>query len=80
MGVVNVMFQDAQHIIEVVMQIVFYLTPIIYPPQMLLDKLAKSHLEWLINLNPFAVLLDLIRAAAAGGPVPFADACGDRLR
>ena len=32
-GVGNVMFQDAQHIIEVVMQIVFYLTPIIYPPR-----------------------------------------------
>ena len=31
MGVANVMFQDSQHLIEVVMQIMFYVTPIIYP-------------------------------------------------
>ena len=70
MGVVNVMFQDAQHIIEVAMQIVFYLTPIMYPPQMLLDRLAKSHREWLVNLNPFAVLLELIRKPLLDGEFP----------
>ena len=31
MGVANVMFQDSQHLIEVLMQILFYVTPIIYP-------------------------------------------------
>ncbi len=31
MGVANVMFQDSQHLIEVVMQILFYVTPIMYP-------------------------------------------------
>ena len=30
MGVANVVFQDSQHLIDVVMQILFYVTPIIY--------------------------------------------------
>ena len=47
MGVANVMFQDSQHLIEVVMQIMFYLTPIMYTPEQLpgqpggLDRLPQ---------------------------------------
>jgi lipopolysaccharide transport system permease protein len=69
-GVVNVMFQDAQHIIEIVMQIMFYVTPIMYPPWLLLNKLKNSHLEWLMNVNPFAVLLELIRQPLLDGQLP----------
>jgi lipopolysaccharide transport system permease protein len=61
MGIANVMFQDSQHLLQVIMQIAFYLTPIIYPRSMLLAKLEKQHVGWLIDLNPFAVLLELIR-------------------
>ena len=70
MGVANVMFQDSQHLIEVAMQIMFYLTPIMYKPDWLLDKLEKVHLQWLMNLNPFAVLLGLIRRPLLEGQVP----------
>ena len=35
LGVANVMFQDSQHLLEVVMQIMFYLTPIMYTPEQL---------------------------------------------
>ena len=38
MGVVNVLFQDTQHLMEVLLQILFYLTPIIYPPRMLRER------------------------------------------
>ena len=34
-GVVNVLFQDTQHLVEVLLQILFYLTPIIYPAELL---------------------------------------------
>ena len=44
MGVANVMFQDSQHLIEVVMQIIFYVTPIIYLPQLLCE--IARHLAW----------------------------------
>ena len=43
MGVANVMFQDTQHLIEVCMQILFYVTPIIYPADMLL---GSGQLTW----------------------------------
>ena len=42
MGVANVLFQDSQHLIEVAMQIMFYLTPIIYRRDLLLKKLART--------------------------------------
>lgn len=70
MGVANVMFQDAQHLVEVVMQIMFYVTPVMYPPKMLMSKLEKLQLEWVINLNPFAVLLEMIREPLLEGKAP----------
>lgn len=70
MGVVNVMFQDAQHLVDVLMQIMFYVTPIMYPPKMLMNKLEKLQLEWVINLNPFAVLLEMIREPLLEGRAP----------
>jgi len=82
MGVANVMFQDCQHLIEVVMQIAFYLTPIIYPPELLLRKLKLLNLEWFMNLNPFAVLLEMLRRPLlygelpSGGTLIAAAACG----
>jgi ABC-type polysaccharide/polyol phosphate export permease len=69
-GVLNVMFQDAQHIIEVLLQIMFYVTPIMYPPSMLLKKLEIMNLTWVMNLNPFAVLLELIRQPLLFGQIP----------
>ncbi len=70
MGVANVMFQDTEHLIEVVLQIVFYLTPIMYPAELLAGKLGKAHMAWLMNLNPFAVLVELIRQPLLKGEVP----------
>jgi lipopolysaccharide transport system permease protein len=66
-GLANVMFQDSQHLIEVLMQILFYVTPVMYPPQMLLDR----HLvRWLYYLNPFANILELIRKPLLDGQPP----------
>lgn len=76
MGVLNVMFQDAQHLIEVLMQVMFYVTPIIYPPSLLLSKLEKMNAAWLVNLNPFAVLLELIRQPLLHGQMPSWTICG----
>jgi ABC-type polysaccharide/polyol phosphate export permease len=56
-GFVNVAFRDTQHILDVVFQILFYLTPIIYPS----DFLAGTRVGWLMAYNPFAPFLDLIR-------------------
>ena len=53
----NVYFHDTQHILEVLAQIGFFLTPIIYA-RTVLD--AKG-LGWLVDLNPAVLFLDMIR-------------------
>jgi ABC-type polysaccharide/polyol phosphate export permease len=67
MGVANVMFQDSQHLIEVVMQIMFYMTPIMYTPDLLLKRRC---LAWIVYLNPFAAFLELIRRPLLDGQLP----------
>ena len=67
MGVANVMFQDSQHLIEVVMQVMFYMTPIMYPPDLLLKR---QYLAWIVYLNPLATLLELIRRPLLDGGLP----------
>jgi lipopolysaccharide transport system permease protein len=58
LGVVNVLFQDTQHLVEVGLQMLFYLTPIMYPA----DLMRKRNLGWFIDFNPLAALLELVRA------------------
>ncbi len=58
MGVINVLFQDTQHLMEVGLQMLFYLTPIIYPA----DMLRQRNLGWFVDSNPLAAFLELVRA------------------
>ncbi|MBN2579497.1 MAG: ABC transporter permease [Pirellulales bacterium] len=66
LGVANVMFQDCQHLIEVLLQMLFYLTPVFYPREML----QQRHVEWIANVNPLAVMLELIRMPVLDGKTP----------
>jgi ABC-type polysaccharide/polyol phosphate export permease len=68
MGVLNVLFQDCQHLIEVLLQVLFYVTPIMYPASVL----RARHLDWFVNLNPLAVMLDLLRDPILSGTLPSA--------
>jgi len=58
MGVVNVIFPDMQHLVQVGLQMAFYLTPVFYSPGLLNDH----GMNWLIKWNPLAAALELIRA------------------
>ena len=73
MGLANVMFQDSQHLIQIAMQIAFYATPIIYPPEMLM---GRRFVSWLIRVNPLAAFLELIRAPLLQGRLPSTWAVG----
>jgi ABC-type polysaccharide/polyol phosphate export permease len=73
MGLANVMFQDSQHLIQIVMQIAFYVTPIMYPPEMLMGRRLVS---WFIRLNPLAAFLELIRKPLLDGEFPSTWAIG----
>jgi ABC-type polysaccharide/polyol phosphate export permease len=56
-GLANVYFQDTQHLTEVGFQIMFYATPVMYPPKVL----RENGLSWLADYNPLVPLLQMIR-------------------
>ena len=74
-GVANVHFPDSQHLSEVGLQILFYMTPILYPPEMLKSR----GFGWLVDLNPAAVFLDLLRQPILTGQFPTVGMFGTAL-
>ena len=67
MGVANVLFQDSQHLIEVAIQVLFYVTPILIRPE---DLLKRRLVSWFVRLNPLAAFLELIRKPLLEGQMP----------
>jgi lipopolysaccharide transport system permease protein len=67
-GIVNVLFQDTQHIAEVGFQMLFYATPILYKPQ----QLESHSLAWVVRMNPLVPFLELIRQPVLEGQLPSA--------
>jgi lipopolysaccharide transport system permease protein len=57
-------FRDIPPIIGSIMQIAFYVTPIIWRPEQL-----KGHVWWLA-FNPFDALLEIVRQPLLGGTIP----------
>ena len=54
-------FRDLPQLITSIMQLMFFLTPIIYRPEQIMDRL------WLLtHLNPFASFLEVVRAPLLG--------------
>lgn len=68
-GLANTHFPDSQHLTDLVLQAMFYLTPIIYPPEILRTR----GLDWVIRLNPVASMLELIRRPILEGRLPSAE-------
>ncbi len=62
----TVFFHDTQHLLEVAAQIVFFLTPIMYPRALLDDK----QMGWLVDANPVYWLLELTRSPLLTGELP----------
>lgn len=65
-GVINVVFQDTQHLVQVGMQALFYMTPIFYPAKMLRER----GLGWIVDANPLAACLELLRRPILDGEFP----------
>lgn len=65
-GVINVVFQDTQHLVQVGMQALFYMTPIFYRAQMLRDR----GLGWIVDANPLAACLEMMRRPVLDGAFP----------
>lgn len=62
----TVYFQDSQQLLEVLFQVFFFLTPILYPAKMILDR----GLGILLSLNPVVTFLELIRQPILTGELP----------
>lgn len=54
-------YRDVPQLIASCLQILFYITPLMWWPHML-----KKH-QWIITINPFSSLVDLVRAPVLGG-------------
>lgn len=63
----NVAFRDTQHLAEVGLQGLFYLTPILYPLEQFKDRVQFI---WLLQWNPLTPFLDLIRQPLLYNAVP----------
>lgn len=60
-------FPDTQHLLEIILQILFYLTPIMYRPDLLR---ARAHSAWLVDWNPLAHCLECVRQPILYGVAP----------
>ena len=66
-GLAFTYFPDSQHIFEISLQILLYLTPILYPAE---NFLSRPRMFWLLNLNPLTHVLALFRVPLLDGAPP----------
>jgi len=65
-GYVNSAFRDVQHLSTIGFQLLFYLMPIIYPP----ESPPPARLELLFKYNPLVRFLDIVRRPVIDGQIP----------
>ncbi len=65
-GIIDVYFPDNKHMMQIVLQLLFYTVPIIYPP----DALRNPALKTFIECNPLSALIMLIRDPIVNMTVP----------
>ena len=61
-GLIAARFRDFPQIIAALLQVAFYVTPILFSGQML----AGKH-HWIVEFNPLAYLMELVRQPLLGG-------------
>jgi lipopolysaccharide transport system permease protein len=66
-GILRCHFPDVPHLLEVGLQLLMYLTPIIYPLELLRDR---GRLSLLVHLNPFTSIVEMVRGPLLTGQVP----------
>jgi len=62
---INVFFRDIQFVIPLLIMVLMYATPIVYPV-----SLVPKSILWLYMLNPLAVLIEAYRAVTVSGVLP----------
>jgi lipopolysaccharide transport system permease protein len=62
MGTLCARFRDIPQIVSNLLQVSFYLTPIIWMPELLPERASKM----LLDVNPFFHLIEIVRAPLLG--------------
>lgn len=68
---IHVWFRDAQHVLRIALQLLFYLTPIFYEASS-----VPAQLQWFYKINPMAHMVDAYRAILMRGELPGAWSLG----
>ena len=63
----NVRFRDVRYALPFLIQVWFFVSPIIYP-----SSIVPDEWRWVLNLNPLAGLIEFFRAALFGRQLPWA--------
>jgi ABC-2 type transport system permease protein/lipopolysaccharide transport system permease protein len=64
LGILSARFRDIPPLITNFVQLVFFVTPILWQKEILQQR------EWIAALNPFAYLIEIVRKPLLGQPVP----------
>jgi ABC-type polysaccharide/polyol phosphate export permease len=56
---------DIAHLYQLLIQALFFLTPIVYP-----SEIVPADYRWLVQINPMSLMLDLFRALLYRGQIP----------
>jgi len=65
LGSIAVFFRDITQIIGMVLNLLFFLTPIVYP-----SKVIPEKLRWLFDINPFYSIVEMYRSVLVKGEIP----------
>ncbi|MCI5056465.1 MAG: ABC transporter permease, partial [Flavobacteriales bacterium] len=64
----NVKYRDFRYIIPFLVQLLFFLTPIIYPVSLFKDNIW---IQRILGSNPIAISIDLLRSAISGNTIQY---------
>ena len=63
LGILCARFRDIPPIVANLTQVIFFLTPVMWSPEILKDRV------WVVNFNPFHHLIEIVRAPMIGAPI-----------
>ncbi|WP_161140098.1 ABC transporter permease [Propylenella binzhouense] len=67
-AIICVRFRDVIQIVATLMTALFFFTPIFWKQQLL-----PAELQWIVRINPFAIVIQVLRAPLMGQPITAAD-------
>jgi homopolymeric O-antigen transport system permease protein len=65
----TVFYRDMRHLTDILLQVWFYVTPVLYPASFL-EKVPHPWIQWLLRLNPAAPVVQLFQEPLYEGRLP----------